>query len=501
MNEHINTQSMLPVGTMLQGGKYRIERYLSSGGFGNTYVGTSLMLEEHVAIKEFYMRGISERNGDSVSVSVSNQSNVTQFSEQKQKFIKEARRLYRLRNNHIVGMHDLFEENGTAYYVMDFIDGESLSAKLKRTGKPLTEPEALDILNQVLDALEVVHQQRLYHLDIKPANIMVDGTGCALLIDFGSSKQMKLEGGATTSTSLSYTPGFAPIEQMEQSLEKFGPWTDIYALGASLYYMLTLNPLPTPTDIQEDGAAALPMPGVSEETQNLIHRMMTPLRTQRPQSIAEVRQLLSEKLKLVHEDEGTQVIDAKSDDDEEVFVVAPPPKNEPKPTAVEPVAVYDDEVEKKKSPMWLWGGIGLGAVAAIVAIVLFVFPSKKPEVVDNLVNVSGIEYTSTVTNGVGKYHYTGPIDEKAKPHGIGVAVMTNGDRYEGPFVHGVIEGEDAKYFFKEGDYFEGEVRGDQLYSGSYTFAEDGSKFVGTFADSQPLHGKWYDKNGKQYDEI
>lgn len=511
MNEHINTQSMLPVGTMLQSGKYRVDRYLSSGGFGNTYVGTSLMLEEQVAIKEFYMRGISERNGDSVSVSVSNQNNVTQFCEQKKKFMKEARRLYRLRNNHIVGVHDLFEENGTAYYVMDFIDGESVSAKLKRTGKPLAEPEALDILNQVLDALEVVHKQGLYHLDIKPANIMVNREGRAMLIDFGASKQTKQEGGATTSTGLCYTPGYAPIEQMEQSLEKFGPWTDIYALGASLYYMLTLNPLPTPTDIQENGAAALPMSWVSEGTQNLIRRMMTPLRTQRPQSVAEVRQLLSAKPKPVIEDDGTQMVTEQIETaNEKTQVITQKVAERPKVVEQPQQVVVEEKPEtaEKKTPVWLLGSIALGVVAAIVAVVLFMLPSKKPEAsfaeqvseaVEKPETVKDMTYTSTIKDGVGTYNYNGPVDSDKKPHGRGTAVFPNGDRYEGHFVHGVLEGKDGKYVLKEGAVFEGELQNDHFYSGKYTFP-DGSYLIGSWTNGE-AHGKLYDKNGKQYDEI
>ncbi len=164
----INRESMLPVGTLLQGGKYRIERHLSSGGFGNTYVATNMEFDEQVAIKEFFIRGVSERDGDSVTVSVSNKENVTQFAGQKEKFRKEARRLRKLRNPHIVAVHDLFEENGTAYYEMDLINGESLSERMKRTGQPLCEQEVLKILDQVLDALRVVHSRGLYHLDLKP---------------------------------------------------------------------------------------------------------------------------------------------------------------------------------------------------------------------------------------------------------------------------------------------------------------------------------------------
>ena len=213
---NIEERSMLPVGTLLQGGKYRVERYLSSGGFGNTYVATNTEFDEQVAIKEFFMRGISQRDGDSVSVSVSNQTNLNQFISQKEKFRKEARRLRKLHNNHIVSVHDLFEENGTAYYEMDLIKGESLNEKLKRTGQPLTETEVMRILNQVLDALAVVHEQGLYHLDLKPANIMMRKTGEPVLIDFGLSKQYNAQGQPETTTSVGGgTPGYAPLERRQ----------------------------------------------------------------------------------------------------------------------------------------------------------------------------------------------------------------------------------------------------------------------------------------------
>ena len=119
--------------TTLQGGKYRIERVLGQGGFGNTYVGYNTEFEETVAVKEFFMRGVTERDETTCQVSVSNSDNILQFEEQREKFKKEARRLRKLKNEHIVKVHDLFEENGTAYYVMDFIDGESLAERIKRT--------------------------------------------------------------------------------------------------------------------------------------------------------------------------------------------------------------------------------------------------------------------------------------------------------------------------------------------------------------------------------
>ena len=284
----------LKINTTLQGGKYRIDKILGEGGFGNTYLGYNLEFDERVAIKEFFMKGVTERDEFSSSVSVSNSTNLRSFEEQKEKFKKEARRLRKLRNDHIVKVHDLFEENGTAYYIMDYIDGESLSSHLKRTGAPLPEEEVLRLLSQLLDALKTVHDMGLWHLDLKPANIMVDIHGEVKLIDFGASKQLnRQKGGATTSTAVSYTNGYAPREQMEQNYDKFGPWTDIYALGATVYNLLTNRRPPMPSDIDDDYSAdkhdALPFPDdVSRRTRNLVLKMMKTNRTIRPQTIDEV---------------------------------------------------------------------------------------------------------------------------------------------------------------------------------------------------------------------
>jgi serine/threonine-protein kinase len=197
--------------TTLQGGKYRIERVLGQGGFGNTYSGYNTVFDERVAIKEFFMQGINDRDGNTGSISVSLERNLQQFEEQREKFKKEALRIRKLSNPHIIKVHDLFEENGTVYYVMDFVDGENLAERLKRTGAPLNETEVQNILPQLLDALKTVHDAGIWHLDLKPANILIDKTGNVKLIDFGASKQFNAQkGGATTSTAISYTNGYAP---------------------------------------------------------------------------------------------------------------------------------------------------------------------------------------------------------------------------------------------------------------------------------------------------
>ena len=286
--QDINNQFMLRVGTILHG-TYRIDSYLSSGGFGNTYKATNIEFDEKYAIKEFFMKGVTERDETSCLVSVSNANNYQQFEEQREKFKKEARRLRKLKNEHIVKVHDLFEENGTAYYVMDYIDGESLAEKMKKTGRPLPEEEVRTILLQILGALKEVHQNEIWHLDLKPGNIMLDKSGNAYLIDFGASKQIRANGGMTTSTALCYTPGYAPIEQIGQMYDRFGPWTDIYALGATVYNLLTNKKPPMAIDIEEVGIDSFSFPVyVSDGIRKLIVWMMQPQRKSRPQDVDEI---------------------------------------------------------------------------------------------------------------------------------------------------------------------------------------------------------------------
>ena len=320
---------MLKLGTILRS-TYRIDRYLSSGGFGNTYVATNIEFDELVAIKEFFMKGVTHRDENQTTVSVSNAANRESFLEQREKFKKEARRIRKMNNPHIIKVHDLFEENGTAYYVMDYVDGDNLAERLKQTGKPMTEQEVSEILPQILDALKSVHDADIWHLDLKPANILVDRSGNVRLIDFGASKQLNAQkGGATSSTGISYTNGYAPREQMEQNYDKFGPWTDFYALGATLYTLLSNNRPPLPTDIDddisEDKHEALPMPkSVSDDMRSCILWLMNTNRNRRPQNVEEIlTRLKKEPTKSpqeVEKQEETLIIDKTEVNDENTII-------------------------------------------------------------------------------------------------------------------------------------------------------------------------------------
>ena len=300
------------------------------------------------------MRGINNRIG--TSVSVSQEDNAEVFESQRKKFKKEAQRIYRLNCQGITKIYDLFEDNGTTYYVMDYIDGQSLADRLSTTGS-LSEAEALSVIKEVLRTLAVVHQQGFTHMDIKPGNIMQDRQGQVYLIDFGASKQLSKEEQRTlsTSTAMPYTEGYAPIEQMNKNMDNVGPWTDLYAVGATLYRLLTnfLPPLGDEITTEGRGAFFFPEP-VSSSTQELIFWMMEQSRKKRPQSAEEVLQRIAE----------IQGLDEVKVDDEI-------PESDGEETVIESydTVVNNEKKPRKSSKKWVWPiGIVLLAVIAVCVI-------------------------------------------------------------------------------------------------------------------------------------
>ena len=281
----------LPVNTLLQGGKYRIVRFISSGGFGCTYEAEHVLLEKRVAIKEFFVKDFCNRDETTSQISVGTVSKKGLVDKLRRKFIDEAKALCRLHHPGIVSVSDVFEENGTAYYVMDYVDGKSLGDLVNREG-PLSEERALRYIRQVSAALQYVHENNRLHLDIKPGNIMIDGNGNAILIDFGASKQYDEEAGENTSTLLGKTPGYAPPEQMSNSVVKFLPATDIYALGATLYKMLT-GVTPLDANLRISGEELGPLPShVSGATRGAVSAAMSINKNKRPQTVSAFLQLL-----------------------------------------------------------------------------------------------------------------------------------------------------------------------------------------------------------------
>ena len=409
MQESINNQSMLKVGTILHG-TYRIDSYLSSGGFGNTYVATNIEFDERVAIKEFFMKGVTQRDDNQTTVSVSNLENTNSFQEQKEKFKKEARRLRKLQNEHIVKVHDMFDENGTAYYVMDYVDGENLTERLKRTGRPMAESEVRLILPQILEALKAVHNAGIWHLDLKPANIMLEKGGNVKLIDFGASKQLNAQkGGATTSTAISYTNGYAPREQMEQNYDKFGPWTDIYALGATLYNLLTNKRPPLPSDIDDDETekknVALPFSAsTSAGMKQLVMLMMKTSRSQRPQSIGDVSTLIANVIVDENEVRSTPIcVETDNDGLSEETIIATMTENDN--TGNSPIEDTEFSEENLGSPILSfikkeWKTLCLGI---LISFAIFYFGCGNPD------NYMGGDRSNEPINMLGSVYKSGVL--------------------------------------------------------------------------------------------
>lgn len=281
-----NSEQTLRPGARLFNGVYRIDRVIGRGGFGITYLAYNENLEVAVAIKEFFPKGMYNRGFDSTSASVASQDNAVLADKLKAKFVKEAKRIARLRHDSIVGVSNTFEENGTAYYVMDLIEGCDLQALVKDKG-PLTVERAVNYVTQVGRALEYLHSLRINHLDVKPANILVDNnTGRAVLIDFGLSKQYDNSGHQTSTTPVGISPGYAPMEQYKSGgVEDFSAPTDVYSLGATLYYLLTGQ---RPPEAMALGDEILVFPStVPDYIQKAIIRAMKPQRAERYQTVAE----------------------------------------------------------------------------------------------------------------------------------------------------------------------------------------------------------------------
>ncbi|MBQ3243767.1 MAG: WG repeat-containing protein [Bacteroidaceae bacterium] len=281
----------LPVGTLLKNGDYRIEKVLGQGGFGITYLAEQTGLGRKVALKEFFMQEHCNRDADTAQVSVPSDGSRKLVERFRQKFLKEARLIASFDNGNIIKIFDVFEENGTAYYVMEYLEGKSLKAMVEEGGA-LAESTALKYIRQVADALREIHSHNLLHLDVKPANIMLNRKGQAVLIDFGISKHYDEGGHQTSSALIGTSEGYAPLEQYEAgALDSFTPATDIYALGATLFFLLTGIRPPKAGDVMNDGLPVLPQE-ISPAVRNAIDVAMQPRRKDRPQSIADFLALL-----------------------------------------------------------------------------------------------------------------------------------------------------------------------------------------------------------------
>lgn len=245
---------ILDQGTSLENGKYQINKLLGKGGFGITYQCLDTKLNRPVALKEFFPQGCL-REGTTV-VSAGRWSD-SRYSNAKQKFLQEGRNLGKFNHPGIVKVFYYFEENNTAYMVMEYLQGRTLGQILELQGGKLKQKQALYFIEKVGQALAVLHQAHFLHRDIKPENIIMAEDGRIVLIDFGAARDITNQNGQGFTAML--TPGYAPLEQYGQSLP-YGTFTDIYALGATLYRLLTGK---VPTSAVER-AAGVKLPCISK---------------------------------------------------------------------------------------------------------------------------------------------------------------------------------------------------------------------------------------------
>lgn len=290
------TSTQLQPGTVIHGthNDYRIERVLGQGSFGITYVANvrlkgrlgAIESAAMVAIKEFFLRDVSSRNG----LRVFSVSDSTLCSDYRRDFLREAQNLSRLDNDHIVKVLETIEENDTVYYVMEYLSGGNLDQHILSHGK-LSCREALDIAIQIGEALKCMHAQHMLHLDLKPLNVMRGEDGHIVLIDFGLSKCFGADGQPESSTRIGQgTTGYAPIEQhCFKKADGFMPTLDIYALGATLFKMLTGSVPPEASVVLNEGLPVdeLSSAGVPPAVIALVERAMQPLRRMRHQTVGE----------------------------------------------------------------------------------------------------------------------------------------------------------------------------------------------------------------------
>lgn len=402
--ESKNISVALPVGTTLTDGSttYTIESVLGKGGFGITYKVSTVMtmgnlkVKVLLAVKEHFVSSLSGRSDTGI---VESSKPVRQQVEGSLKdFLSEARRLISLngKSRSIVCVNSTFTANNTAYYTMEFIDGPSLQETINMRGA-LPESEALELIKSIAEAVATVHDAKMTHLDIKPGNILLatedGGKVRPVLIDFGLAKHYDEHGHATsTLNTVGCSEGYAPIEQYG-GLNTFSPTADVYALGATLYAMLTGERPPTASDVNLDELDRnMRARGVSDNTRRLVLKAMEFRHVNRFPSAKDFLTAMSATPKpedLVDPaEEHTQIFGTSNTETEDTKIArpvtppTPPPCHEPE---TEPETEPEHEPEKSHSSRtWLWIVGGCLIITAIIIGVGYTIMTKEEEETINI---------------------------------------------------------------------------------------------------------------------
>ena len=543
-----NITSALAPGTVLRGEAYdyKIIKALGQGTFGITYqakvemkgaLGT-LDSNMNVAVKEFFMKEVNGRSGSAVTSGSTSKDGL--FSYYRDKFEREARNLGTLRHPNIVRVLEMFKANGTAYYAMEFIGGMSLDERIAQSpGGHLATAQAVDVARQIGAALSFMHSRKMLHLDVKPANVMTDARGKAVLIDFGLSKQYDESGQPESSTTVGGgTPGYAPLEQASyRDGHGFPVVMDVYALGATVFKMLTGHRPPEASEILNDGfpTGDLLAAGVPLAVVGCVEKAMAPLKKDRYQSIDRFVTELCQKAETCtagasQEDESTsfgddvKVVDAEPSDGQGP---RPSARREAKaasrqetgqPTMQEAGQPHGQGAAEQKPKTGngkkkLRRNIFIGFIVFVAFAATFNYVKrsqvegwKEENVADTTLtkpsddpsadNPTGTLYVQDPAGN--KFVWTGGVLNE-QPDGNGSAHYNVGDRdgrkeYSGRMVKGKREtrdGETATLTYTNGNKYVGTFANDELKEGTYTDKVNGMRFEGTFKGNAPCDGTWF----------
>ena len=388
---------VLPMGTKLQD-KILIGRVIGKGGFGITYLGYDMRMERVIAVKEYYPNGIAYRSQSGTEVLVANANTQEAFENGTEKFYAEAEMVAQFNGNpNIVGVYDYFRENNTVYLIMEYLNGVTLKNYVKRHGR-INDGQALFLMDKMAAALSITHSAGVLHRDISPDNIMICLDGKVKLIDFGAARRIVAESSSNLTVVLK--PGYTPIEQYTKKGRQ-GAWTDIHALGASIYYAMTGKVLDDPYErMENDPEFETNLHGINDTLWNVIKKSTMINAQDRYGNAIELRKALagvSAPLKaepIVLDSEDMKPGESEKSETKSVLT------EREKPESSQPIELFagtqtggsedyahpaaesadGDPADKaykrtdgKKSPKKLIFGIvgALAAVAAVIALVVF----------------------------------------------------------------------------------------------------------------------------------
>ena len=415
----VNTESFaLKPGTILDG-KYLVGEMLGQGGFGITYIGFDLLLEQKVAIKEYFpmSTGMVSRENRSMVVWSTAMMGKTGTQKGFDSFLKEARKMAKLGGiPGVVGVKSVFIQNETAYIVMDFIEGETLLKKLQREG-PMPFDTCLSLLMPIIQALAEVHEHGIIHRDISPDNIMVRPDGRLILLDLGAAKDLDIQGrdGNVQSSQMVAKQGFSPIEQYQRNAS-IGPWTDVYAMAATIYYCCTGILPPTAVDrIVDDTLTCQPL--LTQAQFDVLAYCMSIRAENRPKNMTALLQMAVrpqggqaeppravptpkpvETVKATPRPAAVQAAPAAPKPTYPTPTPSAPPQPaaaKPAPAAVKPAAkaptTSQPSQQKRSLPKWLI------PVAAVVVLLLCIFigSAKKASATDTVYVMAPTPYNGT----------------------------------------------------------------------------------------------------------